>query len=105
MRSFKDILAADLDNVFFNANEFGGAVVVDGVPLLGIKDSDRLIDRAEALGNNGDQLHFFRASEWVEKFGGLPVLGQYCLVNNRAMRIADLKEDDGLLEIVFSREV
>lgn len=104
MSSFKDVLADDLNKVFFNANDFGDAVVVDGVPLLAIKDSDRLIDRAEALGNSGDRLYFFRSAEWREKFGEDPTLGQYCLVGNRSMRITDLKEDAGLLEIVFSRE-
>ena len=105
MSGFKDMLDTDLSNVFFNDQEFGDAVSIDGVPLLAIKDSDRLVDRAEALGNNGDMLLFFLKTEWIEKLGKAPGLMQYCIVDNRSARITDLKEDAGIYEIVFSREV
>lgn len=104
MNRFKEMLETDLSSVFFNDQEFGDAVNIDGVPLLAIKDSDRLIDRAEALGNDGDKLIFFRREEWLEKIGKPPSLAQYCLIDGRSMRITDLKEDEGLYEIVFSRE-
>ena len=44
---FRDAVAADIDNVFFNTSEFAEAVIIDGKEIPIILDNDALLKVSE----------------------------------------------------------
>jgi hypothetical protein len=63
---FKDAVAADTDNVFFNTSEFAEEVIIDGKPVPVIVDNDALNGKSDvyAMGlAEGEQLIFIRAKD------------------------------------------
>jgi len=63
---FKDAVAADIDNVFFNTNEFGETVDIDGNSVPIILDNDALIKMSEifAMGlAEGEQFIFIKEKD------------------------------------------
>lgn len=45
MSAFKDMVAADISNVFLNLEELGEEHIIDGNPIICIIDEDGLLDR------------------------------------------------------------
>ncbi|WP_438449409.1 hypothetical protein [Gorillibacterium sp. sgz5001074] len=101
MGSFKDQLQKDYD-VFFNAQEFAETALIDGRPVTIILDRETLKKRAETefegLGA-GAILYFAPASA----FPGQPKLGSTQFFNKRQMIVIDVRETDGLLEIILDQ--
>jgi len=63
---FKDAVAADIDNVFFNSNEFAETVLIDGKSVPIILDDDAMIKSAEvfAMGlEQGEQFIFIKEKD------------------------------------------
>jgi len=63
---FKDTVAADIDNVFFNEAEFAEVAIIDGRPVPIILDDDVLNGKMEAyaLGQaEGEQLIFIKEKD------------------------------------------
>jgi hypothetical protein len=63
---FKDTVAADIDNVFFNEAEFADEAIIDGKPVPIILDDDILNGKMEAysLGQaEGEQLIFIKEKD------------------------------------------
>jgi len=63
---FKDTVAADIDNAFFNAAEFAEEAIIDGKPIPIILDDDILNGKMEAyaLGQaEGEQLIFIKEKD------------------------------------------
>jgi len=63
---FKDVLATDVDNVFFNSNEFAESVIIDGKSVPIILDEDALQGMSElyAMGlAEGEQFIFVKEKD------------------------------------------
>ena len=63
---FKDAVAADIDNVFFNTTEFAETVLIDGKSVPIIPDDDALIKTSEifAMGlAEGEQFIFIKEKD------------------------------------------
>lgn len=98
--TFKEQQTVDL-SVFFNADEFAGEHILDGVPMAVIIDDDRLEDikaksqYADAI-YNAEKLMFVRQDEW----GIIPVVGQFVDLDGDVYRVMSVK-GSAVLEVIL----
>ena len=62
----KDVMAEDVDNVFFNADELAEVVTINGKPIPILLDSDALDKKTDVFANrlaDGEELIFIRAKD------------------------------------------
>ena len=100
--SFKDCIAADIQNVFLNQEEFAGVHTVDGKSMRVILDDDGLQQRDAARGGvHTDGLYKSRRLIYLSKkdYGGRPVPGKALNLDGRVWYVASADEDAGLLTI------
>ena len=101
--ALRDQLARDRA-VFLNPQEFGEAVVIDGVPVLAVRDDDLTIARtqgppqAEGLFAERTILHL--AAGQIPR----PVEGQRIEVNGRRWYVRQVSEAEGMLELTLEQQ-
>lgn len=99
MAKFKDIINSDL-GIFMNSDEFADIHKIDGRDVSIIVDNDRLIDRSKKEFDGitvGEILYYARVSDFNEK----PKKNSPQNFNGRLMYIFDVREDDGMYEIIL----
>lgn len=102
MNAFKDLILQDLSSVFFNPDEFSGTHKINGRDMTVILDDDRLSQRIQKDFDGmviGEILYFVKKSEYGEK----PSIGEPQRFDKRQMYITDVKEPDGMYEIILSQ--
>lgn len=101
MSAFKDLVARDLDAVWFSElEEFWETRTVNGKEMRVIVDNDELIRRtakrvytaSDSGLYAGHKLLMVRASE----YGGRPAIGNQILYENRRYKVVDADTQDGL---------
>ena len=100
--SFKDCIAADIQNVFLNQDEFAEVHTVDGRPMGVILDDDGLQQRDAARGGvHTDGLYKSRRLIYLSKadYGGRPVPGKALNLDGRVWYVVSADEDAGMLTI------
>ena len=103
MPSFKDYLQQDL-NIFFNPDEFGEVHKINGRDLTVIIDNERLMERTKKEFDGisiGELLYFVKASDYGER----PTIGKAQKFDKRQMYVADVKDSDGIYEIILSQNL
>lgn len=104
MNKFKEFLMQDLDNVFFNEDEFCDEHFIDGKKKMIIIDNDRLMERSkkefEGL-SIGEILYFIKAKD----FGELPEQGTPQTFDGRIMYVFNAREDNGVYEIILNQNM
>lgn len=100
--SFKDQLAKDIENVFFNTNEFAESCTLDGVQLKCINDSDineeRGFDRAHSFDDGLIQVEvviFFKTADFPYRL----VKGVQVEFNNETRDVVEVKSNAGVTEL------
>lgn len=104
MSKFQDIIKQDIDNIFFNPEEFGTSHKINGRILTVVIDEDRLTERIkkEFVGISiGELLYFVKAVD----YGTKPTIGEAQKFGKRQMYVADVKESHGIYEIVLSQNM
>lgn len=100
--NFKDTMLEDINSVFFNDAEFAENHIIDGEVVNCIIDNDRLIERSKKEFDGiyvGELLLFVKTSEIKKELTqGMPLI-----VDKKQMYIFSVREDDGLYEIILSR--
>lgn len=104
MSNFKDFLMKDLDNVFFNDDEFSEEHNINGKNMTVSIDNDRLMERSkkefEGL-SVGEILYFVKAND----FGELPEQGTPQTFDGRMMSVFNAREDTGVYEIILNQNI
>ncbi|MBP1924597.1 hypothetical protein J2Z76_000450 [Sedimentibacter acidaminivorans] len=99
--NFKDVIAADIDNVFFNSNEFAEEITIDGTKTNIVMDSDLL--KELQLSNGGEGLAnselLFHVKKNDLKFS--PFVGHDILFNEKLYYINNIQYDEGLYTIAI----
>jgi len=98
---FKDYLQQDL-NIFFNPDEFGEVHKINGRDLTVIVDNERLMERTKKEFDGisiGELLYFVKASDYGER----PTIGEAQKFDKRQMYVVDVRDSDGVYEIILSR--
>ncbi len=102
MSKFKDLIAADIGNVFMNPDEFAEPHTVDGVSMVVTVDNDRLKERSKKEYDGlsvGELLFFAPAAAFTKR----PVQDRPMNFDGRAMIVFDVREDLGMLEIILNQ--
>lgn len=101
MSAFKDLLRADIDNVFMNTDEFAAEHTVNGKKMPVSVDNNELIDRAKKAKSNMDGLYVKSTLIYVKAkdFGPLPKVGAALTLDGNTYRVTDAMNEDGLFSI------
>lgn len=105
--TFKEQMAADLENVFMNTAEHADAAMVNGAKVAVIWDSDTLNYRIRSDYNGlliGDALFFISETEWakIPRTSNPPRAGEALNIDGRAATIALISSNAGLYDITIN---
>jgi hypothetical protein len=101
---FKDALAADIDNVFFNIEGFAENAVVDGRSVPIILDNDALQGKSDvyAMGlSEGERLIFIREKDLRR----LPQPGEQMTIDGKQWYVRHSLPNMGVYEIRIGRDM
>jgi len=98
--AFKEQVARDRKDVFINADEFGSAHTIDGIPVDMVIDNDELRQRGDRSGLDLGALLFFAR---VEDMPWKPSVDRELLFDGKYMYVRTFNEDDGVYEITLAQ--
>lgn len=99
--TFKEIIRADIDNVFINPDEFAADHTVNGKKMPVIIDNNELIERAKSIKSNMDGIYVKTTLIYVKAkdFGSLPQVGSALNLDGKIFKVTDASNEDGLYSI------
>ena len=100
--SLKDVIAEDIENVFFNTDEISEEAIIDGKPVPIILDNDSLNGKSEiyAMGlAEGEQLIFVKQKDLKR----LPLPGDQMTIGEKQWYVRHAISDMGVYEIRIGR--
>ena len=98
--SFKECLHNDLDNTFFNDDEFAEKIRIDGEDILIIKDDEKLSEFNSKLSEElaeGELLFYAKISDFEEEL----FVGKEVVYKNSYYIISSVSENEGLYTVVL----
>lgn len=108
--TFKDAVKADIDDVFFNTDEFADEHTVNGKKLLVVLDENTLLDRSAHWEGGAKQsfdqgLYKADARLYVKiaEFGGRPKVSSPLLLDGKKYLVSDVDEESGVYAIELVR--
>ena len=102
---FKDIIANDVENVFFNTKEFADTALINGRQIDIVLDNQHLSHNSniqELEGLEGDIFYYVSKKAWLDTFGELPEAFDAQNFNGRACSVTKTGERNGVLEITLA---
>ena len=101
MPGFKDIIRADIDNVFMNPDEFATLHTVNGKKMVVTIDNNELIERAKKAKSNMDGIYVKETLIYVKAkdFGPLPAVGSVLKLDRSIFKVTNATNEDGLYSI------
>ena len=103
MSAFKEIIAADVHDVFLNPDEFSDFHTVNGVQMAVQIDDNEQIEREKRFSQNMDGIYVNQRLIYVaaSDFGPLPKQGSLLTLDKRSYRVADAIAEDGVYSITL----
>lgn len=100
---FKDIIKADVHNVFLNLEEFADTHTVNGTDMAVLIDNNEQIEREKRNNQNMDGIFTNQRLIYVaaSDFGPLPKQGGLLTLDKRTFRVADAIDEDGIYSITL----
>ncbi len=102
MSDFKNMVKADIKNVFINMDEFADVHTINGVSMAAVIDENELLNRqlksnltAGAAIYKRTTLLYVAASD----YGNLPAIGREVTVDGRVFRVTDSLSEGGMYSI------
>ena len=104
--NFKEYVANDISNTFFNNDEFSCKVLINGVEVDVVEDSDELEYRIKKNYDGlviGDVLFFISESEYakIPKVTSVPTANQAITYNKKPSVITNVSINLGVYEIII----
>ena len=101
--NFKDIIQRDIDEVFFNLEEFSDTHTIDGVEMPAMIDDMEHIEREKKMKSNMDGIHARQILLYVKasEFGALPAQSRILNLDNRKYVILDAVDEGGVYTITL----
>jgi hypothetical protein len=99
----KEAMAEDIDNVFFNKDEFAETAIIDGKPVPIITDNDALNRKSEiyAMGlAEGEQLIFIKEKDMFR----LPQPKEQMTINDKQWYVKHSINNAGVFELRIGRK-
>lgn len=101
--TFKELLAADISNVFLNLNEFAEIRLINGKKMAVMVDDNELLerDKATALGAQLTGTYKVRRLIYVskEEFGPRPAQDALLTMGTKEYRVKSCTEEAGILAL------
>jgi|LSPZ01.1.fsa_nt_gi hypothetical protein len=101
--NLKDVIAEDIDNVFFNTDDFSDEAIIDGRAVPIILDNDALNGKSDvyAMGlAEGEQLIFIKEKDMFR----LPQPGEQMTINGKQWYIRHAISNAGVFELRIGKE-
>lgn len=101
--TFKDILQQDIDNIFFNSEEFSDTHIVDGTEMVCMIDDMEHIEREKKMKSNMDGLYARQILLYVKAsvFGPLPAQSRILTMDGRKYTVVDAVDEGGVYTITL----
>ena len=101
--SFKDIIQRDIDEVFFNTEEFSDIHTVDGKPMAAMIDDMENIEREKKMKSNMDGIYARQILLYVKasEFGSLPAQGRILTLDGRKYIVVDAVDEGGVYTVTL----
>ena len=95
--SFKDLVAADISDVFLNGQEFADTHTIDGKTMTVVVDENELLERDKSkMGIQVDGTYMAK-----DEYGPRPAYGKQIDFDGRLFRVADCTEEAAILAITL----
>lgn len=103
IRSFKELVQADANDVFMNTNEFADLHTIDGKSMKVIIDDNENIEREKKFKINMDGIYVKQVLIYVSKleYGPLPAYGKLLKLDAKPYRVIDAIDEDGIYSITL----
>ena len=102
--SLKEVIASDIDDVFFDTDEFAEIATVDGKPVPIILDNDALNGKSELYTaglSEGEQLIFIKQKDMLRR----PMEGEQITINGKQWYVRHSLLNMGVYEIRIGRNL
>lgn len=103
MKSFKDLLSEDVNNVFINKDEFAEEHIIGGIKMTIVVDEAEIFERSKKQVEKGRiegvykrQIMFYVAKK---TFGKMPAIGSVLTVDGMNYRVMDAVDESGIYSI------
>ncbi|NFE73371.1 hypothetical protein FDC27_05200 [Clostridium botulinum] len=100
MMNFKEQIQEDLNNIFFNIDEFGEKHYIDGIIKTVLVDNETLKERNQKEYDGivqADLLYFIKSSDVIKKIKA----GDVQNFDGALYTVFDIKYDNGMYEIIL----
>lgn len=99
--TFKELVRADIDNVFMNTDEFAAVHTVNGKAMPVTVDNNELIEREAKAKSKTDGMYTKSTLIYVKAkdFGVLPPVGSAVNLDGKLYKVMDATNEDGLYSI------
>lgn len=98
-KSLRDFFNADLENVFFNTDEFAETLIINDKEVVVVRDPERLL-RAKRDGFETAELLFSISKKELRK---RPINGEEMVIGRRKFRILNISNEDEMYVITLER--
>lgn len=101
--NFKDCLQNDIDNTFFNTNEFAEVHTYNGKKVKAIVDDDKLLEMKLRVNQHSDGLSSSQKVMIVKKtdMDSEPFADQYVILDGEQLCITNVQNSDGVYTITM----
>lgn len=101
--SFKEAIQRDIDEVFFNVDEFSDTHTIDGVQIPAMVDDMENIEREKKMKSHMDGIYARQILLYVKAsaFGVLPAQGRLITLDNRRYTVVDATDEGGVYTITL----
>lgn len=101
--TFKELLAADISNVFLNLNEFAEIRLINGKKMAVMVDDNELLERDKATALGAQLAGTYKARRLIyvskEEFGPRPAQDALLTMGTKEYRVKSCTEETGILAI------
>ena len=103
MSTFKDLIAADVHDVFLNTDEFSDIHNLNGVDMPVQEDSNEQIEREKRFNQHMDGVYLNQKLIYVSAvdYGPMPKQGSMITYDGKRYKVADAIEEDGIYSITL----
>ena len=104
--TFKDVMAADINDAFLFAGEFAEVHVINGVEMTALVDDMEHIEREKKMKSTMDGIYNRQILIYVKaaEFGDLPAREDLVRLDGKTYQVADAVDEDGIYTITRSEE-
>lgn len=99
--TFKDVIRADIDDVFMDFNEFASYHVINGKKMLAIVDSNELVEREKQAKSKMDGVYTTETMIYIraKDFGKLPAVRSALILDGRKFTVTNSLNEDGIYSV------